>query len=256
MRQFTAFVKKEWMEQVRSGRLWLLMILFVLFGVLSPALAKMTPWMFEMMGDTLKEQGLSIGKIEVTAFTSWQQYYKNSFMLLLVPAVLFSGSVTGEYQKGTLIPVLTKGVSLGIVIAAKWIVQMVIWSICYGVAFGITWAYTAYFWDNGKVSHWFSAGMCIYLLGCWVIVLLLAGAVFLKSGMSVLLLAGGLTAGCYFLGMIPKIAEWLPTRLMSAESLLNGTASPEDFGKAVLVTCVTGVLLFICAVTGIRRKRV
>lgn len=256
MTQLAAFVKKEWMEQVRTGRLWLLLILFVLFGVMSPALAKMTPWMFEMMGDTLKEQGLSIGKMEVTAFTSWQQYYKNSFMLLLVPVVLFSGAVTGEYQKGTLIPVLTKGVSPGIVIAAKWIIQMVLWSICYGLAFGITWAYTAYYWDNGAVSHWLFAGFCVYLLGCWMIALLLAGSVFLKSGMSVLLFTGGVTAVSYFLGMIPKAAEWLPTRLMSAESLLNGSVGIEEFGKAVAVTCVTGALLLAGAMAGIGRKRV
>ena len=73
MKQLAVFAKKEWMEQVRTGRLWLLLILFVLFGVMSPALAKMTPWMFEMMGDTLKEQGISIEKIEVTAFTSWHR---------------------------------------------------------------------------------------------------------------------------------------------------------------------------------------
>lgn len=255
MKQMSALIKKEWMEQVRTGRLWLLLILFVLFGIMSPALAKMTPWMFEMMGDSLKEQGISVGIIEVTAFTSWQQYYKNSFMLLLVPAVLFSGSVTGEYQQGTLIPVLTKGVSPGKVLAAKAAVQLMLWSICYGLAFGITWAYTAYFWDNGKVPHCLFAGFCIYLLGCWMIALLLAGSVFLKSSMSVLLFAGGVTAVSYFIGMIPEAAEWLPTRLMSAESLLNGSTGTKEFGKAVFLTCITAVLLLIWAMEGIGRKQ-
>lgn len=255
MIQLTAFVKKEWMEQVRTGRLWLCLILFVLFGVMSPALAKMTPWMFEMMGDALEEQGLSITKMEVTAFTSWQQYYKNSFMLLLVPVVLFSGAVTGEYQKGTLIPVLTKGLPAWKMLLAKGMIQLLLWSICYSLAFGITWAYTAWFWDNGQVPHWIFAGFCIYLLGIWLISLILLGSVFFSSGMGVLLFTGFVTAVSYFVGIAPRISPYLPTRLMAAGNLLNGAASVGDFKKAVWAAAITGILFLAGAMAGIGRKR-
>ena len=43
MRAFLAFMKKEWMEQIRSSRLVVLTILFVLFGIMNPAIAKLTP---------------------------------------------------------------------------------------------------------------------------------------------------------------------------------------------------------------------
>ena len=45
MKSLIAFIKKEWMEQVRSGRLLILLILFTLFGIMNPAIAKLTPWM-------------------------------------------------------------------------------------------------------------------------------------------------------------------------------------------------------------------
>lgn len=36
-------MKKEWMEQVRSGRLLILVIIFILLGIMNPAVAKLTP---------------------------------------------------------------------------------------------------------------------------------------------------------------------------------------------------------------------
>lgn len=49
MRAFLAFMKKEWMEQIRSSRLIILAILFLMFGIMNPAIAKLTPWLFEVM---------------------------------------------------------------------------------------------------------------------------------------------------------------------------------------------------------------
>ena len=71
MRQFLAFTKKEWREQLRTGKFWVLAILFLLFGVSAPAMAKMTPWLYETMRDSLAEQGLVVQAVTVTAFTSW-----------------------------------------------------------------------------------------------------------------------------------------------------------------------------------------
>ena len=40
MRSLIAFIKKEFTEQLRSGRLIILGLLFVLFGIMNPAIAK------------------------------------------------------------------------------------------------------------------------------------------------------------------------------------------------------------------------
>ena len=49
MSGFTAFLKKEARESLRSGKLVILASLFLLFGIMNPAIAKLTPWMLEMM---------------------------------------------------------------------------------------------------------------------------------------------------------------------------------------------------------------
>ena len=57
MKSFVAFIKKELTEQIRSGKLVLLCILFVLFGIMNPAVAKLTPWLMEMMEGRHSEGG-------------------------------------------------------------------------------------------------------------------------------------------------------------------------------------------------------
>ena len=43
MKTWIAFLKIEWMEQIRSGRVFMLTLIFVLLGIMNPAMAKLTP---------------------------------------------------------------------------------------------------------------------------------------------------------------------------------------------------------------------
>ncbi len=53
MKSFIAFMKKEWLEAARSGKLIILAILFLLFGIMNPAIAKLTPWIYELMAASI-----------------------------------------------------------------------------------------------------------------------------------------------------------------------------------------------------------
>ena len=119
MKSLYAFVKKESLELIRSGKLVLLVIISCLFGIMNPFIAKITPWLMEMMSDQLAESGMSITTIKVDAITSWTQFYKNVPLLLIIFVIIMSGILTNEYQKGTLINILTKGLERWKVIIAK-----------------------------------------------------------------------------------------------------------------------------------------
>ena len=60
---FLPFLKKEWTELFRSGKLLLLLVIFTIFGILNPALAKLTPWLYETLSRSMAEQGISFTKI-------------------------------------------------------------------------------------------------------------------------------------------------------------------------------------------------
>ena len=98
MRALFAFTKKEITEQLRTGKLAVLCILFALFGVMNPAVAKLTPFMMEMLAETMAESGLVITEVKVSALDSWVQFFKNIPIALIV-FILMEGSIfTREYQ--------------------------------------------------------------------------------------------------------------------------------------------------------------
>lgn len=59
-------------------------------------------------------------------------------MGLIVLVLLFSGTLTTELSKGTLINVLTKGLTRYAVILAKYTVALVLWSFALLMALGVT----------------------------------------------------------------------------------------------------------------------
>ena len=163
-----AFMKKEWMEWSRTGRLLVLVLVFAVLGILNPALARLTPWMMEILSESLAETGVSVTDVTVDAMVSWTQFYKNIPMGLIVFVLLCSGSFTSEYQKGTLIPAVTKGLPRRKILLAKSAMMAAVWTGLYILCAGITYAYNAYFWDNGIADHLFLALFLTWLLGLWV----------------------------------------------------------------------------------------
>ena len=109
MRSVIAFTKKEITEQMRTGKVLFLGILFILFGIMNPAVAKLTPWLMEQLSDSLAESGMIITEVKVTALDSWMQFYKNIPMALIAFVLLEAGIFTKEYRTGTLVLSLTKG---------------------------------------------------------------------------------------------------------------------------------------------------
>ena len=83
MRAFFAFFKKELLELTRNGKLMVLFILFCAIGIMNPAVAKLTPWLLEVMGQELAESGMVVTGVSVDALTSWTQFFKNIPMALI-----------------------------------------------------------------------------------------------------------------------------------------------------------------------------
>ena len=54
MKQLTAFINKEFTEVCRNSKLMICGILFLLFGIMNPATAKITPWLMKNMSATSK----------------------------------------------------------------------------------------------------------------------------------------------------------------------------------------------------------
>lgn len=234
-----AFLKKEWMENVRSGRLLLLLLIFLLFGIMNPAFAKLTPWMMNVMSDSLEDAGFLVGEVTVDAMTSWAQFYKNIPMTLLIFVLLNSGTFTVEYQKETLIPVVTRGLSRSRILAAKTVMLAGLWTVGYFLCYGTTLGYNWYFWDNRIAAHCGLGAVYYWFFGLWVISWMIFFSTVCQSSIQVLAGTGAVVFGVYLLGMVPKLHFWLPSELMNGLKLLQGLSEPKDYGFCLIVTGIT-----------------
>lgn len=251
----SAFLKKEWMELCRTGHLLMLLMIFTLFGIMNPALAKLTPWLMEAVSESLADTGLIVRSVTVDAMTSWTQFYKNMPVGIIVFILLCSGSFTAEYQKGTLITVITKGLSREKIVLAKALTAFAAWTASYWLCFGITYGYNAYFWDNSIAKHLFFAAAMTWLFGVWVLGLFVFFSAVSQSSTQVLLGVGAIVLGAYMLQMFPKLRGYLPVRLMDGMSLLQGTGRPEDYFAGITAAGITAFLCMAAAVMFFERKR-
>lgn len=228
MRSFYACLKKERMELVRTGRLTILLIVYTLFGIMNPAIAKLTPWLMKTLSGSLEATGLIVTEITVDALTSWEQFYKNIPMALIILVLILCGTFTAEYQRGTLIPILTRGLSRYKIVASKELTLISLWTLCYWLCYLITYIYTAWFWDNGIASNLLFAGTAYWLFGIWVLSLLTLFSTLTKTGANVLLGTGAAVLAAYLLGLLPPFKNYVPTKLMSAGALLKAYSQLPD----------------------------
>ncbi len=255
MRHFITFTGKELLEMKRNGRLMLFLIIFCLFGIMNPAIAKLTPWLYETLADSLASSGITITEYTVTAMDSWVQFFKNMPMAMLVTVVMFGGLFTSEYAKGTLIPLLAKGMSRGAVVAAKTFTMLLVWSAGYWLSFGITWFYSDYYWDNSAVSHYAFASFGLWLIGVMLLCAITFFSSFADSAAQVLLGVGAVYAVMTLLGMIGTVREYLPTFLVQSAPLLTGEAAPSDYFTAACITAAASAVLAAAAVPVTARRR-
>lgn len=256
MKIYIALCRKELLEYIRKGRFTILLIIFMLFGVMNPAMAKLTPWLMENMSDSLAESGLVVKQITVNALTSWSQFFNNVSMIIIVYIIMVSGSFTLEYQKNTLIPVVTKGVPRYLIVLSKMTTMMTLWTLLYSGGTLITYGYNAYFWNNNIAHNLFAAVACCWLIGIIGISAVCFFSVIANSSTGVLLgVAGGIVAS-YIFGFIPYIKEFVPTKLLSAAALTTSGIKMDDLWAAVITTIILTIILSLLSVIFFNKKKI
>lgn len=255
MKSLLAFMKKDWLEQLRSGKLLLLLIIFVLLGIMNPAIAKLTPWLMETLSAELAENGMTVTAVEVDALTSWTQFFKNVPMGLIVFVLLESGIFTKEFESGTLVLSLTKGLERYKVVLSKTAVLIILWSACFWLCFGITYAYNAYFWDNSIAQSLGFAAGCWWLAGLWTLSLTVLFSTLGKTSTAVLAGTGGTYLGVYLLSLLPKLHKFAPTSLTEGKALIYGAAGRENLSSAIAVAVITLILCLATSIPVFNRKQ-
>ena len=255
MKSFISFFKKELLEGIRSGKILILAVIFLLLGIMNPAIAKLTPWMLEMLSDSLAENGMTVTSVTVNALTSWTQFFKNIPMALIAFVLLYGTVFTKEYESGTLILILTKGLSRYKTVLSKASLMLILWTLGYWLCFAITYAYNAYFWDNSIAVSLISAALNWWLFGLWVICLSVLFSTLFKSYSGVLLGTGVTVLLVYLISFLPDVKAYAPTSLMNSAALLVGVEKAEIYLKSIITAISTAIIAIISSIFIFNKKQ-
>jgi len=253
MKAFMAFARKELTEALRTRKFLVLFAVFLLLGMMNPLFAKLVPVLLR----EFMPAGIEITLGEPTALDSWAQFFKNLPQTgLIVLVIMYSGVMANEISRGTLINLLTKGLTRRTVILAKYAVSCLVFTVCYAVCFGISYGYTAYLWPAQGVLHLALSVSCLWLFGVMLLAALVLGGVLFSSVYGSLLFTGGFVVLMTLAGIIPALRSFLPVRLASENmNLLNGALAPGDFYPAVLVAAVLTLGFVSAAVLAFDKKQ-
>lgn len=252
MKGYLAFTKKEFSENVMNYRLLILCAVFLLFGMLSPLLAKYTPELLATFAPSMK-----ILNSAPVALDSWEQFYKNiSGVGFSAFIILFGNCLSNEYSKGTLVLMVTKGLPRSAVILSKFTAAATIMTVSYWLSFLLTYGYTAYLWKGAVLPHTIFAAFALWVIGFLYLSILMLGCVLFKQTFTSILFAGGIIAVLSLLGTLKQVASYSPFILTTKNTdLIDGVVSCSAFTVPMVVSVIMTVLLLFISIKLFNKKQ-
>jgi len=254
MKGYLVFLKKELLEYAKTYKLLIMLMVFAILGITNPLVAKLTPQILE----SLMTDGIIAALPEPTAYDAWTQFFKNATQMgLIVMVILFSGVLSSELSKGTLINLLTKGLSRTAVILSKFTGMILVWTASIALCFGLTYGYTAYLFPDGDISNLLFSVLCLWLFGLFLQAVIILSAALTKSSYGCLLITVIVVAACFILDIIPSMHRYNPVSLATDNmGLIMGSVEASSLLRAIIITCMLSFIFLLLSVARFRRKQI
>lgn len=251
MNGYIAFMKKEFIENMKNYRFLILFAVFLIFGIMSAFLAKFTP---EILSALTADMEMTS---EPVALDAWKQFYKNiSGVGFSAFIILYGSCLSNEYSKGTLVLMLTKGISRKAIILAKYTAAATLMTISYWAAYAATYGYTAFLWDDTNLSNIALAAFALWIVGFLYLSILMIGCVIFKQTFTSILFTGGIAALISLLGMVEPIAKFNPFILTSKNvDLISGAVISAEFMIPALISVILSILGLLIAIRLFNKKQ-
>jgi len=244
---FGTAVRKELVQQWRTKRVIVVGAVFLLFGLMSPLLAKFTPQMLTMIEGA--EQFTDLIP-EPTTADSLAQYIKNLTQFGFILAILLGmGAVAGEKERSTAALILSKPLPRWAFLLSKFTAQALVYLGGFVLAALGALYYTSILFEpfqvgpfllgNGLLLLWLLVFTAVTLLGSTIGNGTGAAAGIGLVGAVILLLAGSL----------PRVGMLMPSGLVAWAGQLGLDVTIQANGGAVAANVVLIVVMLVTAVT-------
>jgi ABC-2 type transport system permease protein len=237
---------KEFLEQRRTYRVFILGAVLLVFGLISPVLAKYTPLLLRSIPNL--PAGLAGIIPEATIRDAVGQYIKNISQFGVFLVIIFSmGVIAQEKERGTAAMLLTKPVRRSAMVLAKWVAGMA--SLLVGLAVAAIGCalYTALLFEPLPLAGFLAlnALMAVFL-SVFLSVALLASALARSQAAAAGIAFGGLLL-LLVLASIPRLGEIMPNQLLGwGEALVLGGDTTAWTALAVSIGIIALSLAGAC----------
>jgi len=253
MTGFATLLRKELLEQWRTRRIVIVGVVFLLFGIGSPLLAKYTPEILRAVGTGMP--GAIVELPTPTTADAVGQLAKNVGQLgVLIAILLAMGSVASEKERGTAAFLLTMPAGRGAFLLAKLVALGVTLLVAMALATIGASIYTAILFEPLPVAGVVAMGLVL-----WLELLAFAALTFLAStAFASQLVAGGVgfvaLVVLSILSAIPVVGEWSPMGASGVAIELGLGTVPATWMPAVVGSIACIVLSAAAAWAVFRRQ--
>lgn len=243
MTYWTLF-RKDFTEALRTNRIILLPLLFILLSLSNVILLKMLPRLLKTAGNMPKGT-----VIQLPVMTSHDAIGKvvSQFddLGVLVLALVFMGLIASERASGFLTTLLVKPVSRWSYVLSKYTVSVLLTTLSYVMSMALCWYYINLWFSPHLAAREFLLGSLVY----WVkLVLILAVILFFSSVTKSAVGAGGLAITVTILLSLLNTMGWFHNHFPSALSSFS-TQWFAGQGPALLQPLLYAALLVIALVS-------
>lgn len=244
---FLASLRKELLEQVRTSRLLITGVVLVFFGLTSPLLAKMTPELFRIIPGMEDFSGLIPTPTMLDAVI---QYTKNLNQFgVLLALLLAMGMVAQEKERGTAALMLSKPLSRGAFLLAKFSALAITLLVCLAAAGLGAYYYTLILFEAPSAGAWLAMNAFLWVYMLVFVALTLMFSVLVRSQAAAAGLSFGVILILSLLGAFPSIGRYLPAKLLEwSTGLFMSGFEPAWPALGVSLAVIAGSLLAAWAV--------
>lgn len=254
MKVYLTMVKKEWLGYIRNRTFIILLILFSFIGISSPVFAKIAPMILE----SISSNGIEITIPAPTEKDAWVQFFKNINQLGLVGMLLiYSGQMSQELRRGTLINLLSKGLSRKTVVLAKFSMNFLLFFVGYLLSFALSRIYTGILFSNHidfRSIIW--ALLLPFLFGCFLLSLELLGEILWSSTMGSLSLVGVLFLVQTLVALHKDWHKFLPLYLVTDTVKILDGLNIEEFTSAIIITILLISTFIVLSILVFNKKEI
>jgi ABC-2 type transport system permease protein len=243
---FLTALRKEMREMWQTRRVIAITAVFLVFGLVSPLLAKFTPQL--LMSVEGAEQFADLIP-EPTTADAMGQYIKNLTQFAFILVILLGmGAVAGEKDKGTATMILSKPLPRWAFLLSKFSAQAAVYALAMMLAALGAYYYTMVLFEPLLMGPFLLGNVLLWL---WLLVLaavtLLGSSLARSVGMAAgLALFGGVLV--LLSGSLPRVGPLMPGALVAWASQLGLVAEVPVNGGAVALGVV---LMVVCLVTAV-----